>query len=246
MTYFTADHGVKVPAISTAEMRGVDSVAVDAGTPNLFQMMENGGRALASHAVDRLGADWRQVPIAVLAGGGGNGGGGICAARHLANHGAKVVLVVPEGTWLGSAAGQQLEIYRRTRGEEGDMGCEEWGLIIDALVGYGLSGPARGPKGELIEAANRLGAPVISLDVPSGLDATTGEATGAVIDADSTVTLALPKTGLMSDHAGELWLADIGIPIEVFAQAGIHLPGPVFDGRHLIRLHRAEAPSPRV
>ena len=93
-----SDTGVIVPAITTNQMREVDRVAIEELGPNLYQMMENAGRNLALMVMDVLGSDWSSTPITVLAGTGGNGGGGICAARHLANRGADVALVVSEPT----------------------------------------------------------------------------------------------------------------------------------------------------
>jgi NAD(P)H-hydrate epimerase len=77
---------------------------------------------------------------------------------------------------------------------------------------------------------------VIALDVPSGVDATSGEAPGAAISAATTLTLALPKTGLDTHRVGELWLTDIGIPEGVFLRAGVEVPSGVFSGSDRVRL----------
>ena len=98
------------------------------------------------------------------------------------------------------------------------------GLILDALIGYSLEGVPRGPVLDLIESMREAHGPVISLDVPSGLDSTTGASPCESVEAAITVTLALPKIGLVAPTAGELWLADLGIPKDVYARAGIHLP----------------------
>lgn len=114
-------------------------------------------------------------------------------------------------------------------------------LIVDALIGYGLSGTPRGSTAALIRAANAHPAPVLSLDVPSGLDATSGEAFDPTIQAAATLTLALPKTGLAVPGAnrwtGDLYLADIGIPAEVYRAPGLELEvGPVFARDEILRL----------
>lgn len=101
--------GLVVPAITTEQMREVDRVAVEEVGPNLYQMMENAGRNLASLCVELLGERWASAPVVVLAGTGGNGGGGICAARHLANHGG--ALVVSDLTRLGGVPANQLTLY---------------------------------------------------------------------------------------------------------------------------------------
>ena len=103
------------------------------------------------------------------------------------------------------------------------------------MIGYSLRGAPRGASEALILAVardRRSAAPVISLDTPSGLDVTTGEAPGAVVDADATLTLALPKVGLRgSPHVGELYLADISVPPSVTAGYGSTPPpfraGPI-------------------
>jgi NAD(P)H-hydrate epimerase len=201
-------------------------------------MMENAGRTLAQAAVEYLGAEWRDRPIVVCAGSGGNGGGGICAARHLANHGGDVVLILPVSDRMTSVAEQQLQIFRKTPGRIGATESAEAELILDALIGYGLKGAPGGANQDAIRWITENDAPVISLDVPSGLDSTTGKAPGDAIEATTTLALALPKTGLLSPLAGDLFLADIGIPVGVLAMAGIRLDRSIFMGRHRIHLNR--------
>ena len=94
-------------------------------------------------------------------------------------------------------------------------------LVIDAVIGYSLSGAPRAAQMGLIRAANGSGVPVLSLDMPSGVDADTGATPGAAVAATSTLTLALPKAGLRRESAGNLWLADLGIPPGVYARAGL-------------------------
>ena len=112
-------------------------------------------------------------------------------------------------------------------------------LIVDALLGFGLSGPPSGAAARLITAANAHPAPVLAVDLPSGLDARTGDPYDPCIRADATLTLALPKTGLLAPAArpviGELAVADIGIPPEVYARLGVHV-GPVFAERSIVRV----------
>jgi NAD(P)H-hydrate epimerase len=112
-------------------------------------------------------------------------------------------------------------------------------MIIDALLGFGLSGPPSGAAARLIAAANAHRAPVLAVDLPSGLDATTGIPYDPCIRADATLTLALPKTGLLDPAArtvvGELAVADIGIPPAVYARVGISL-GTLFTERSIVRV----------
>ena len=103
-------------------------------------------------------------------------------------------------------------------------------LIIDALIGYSLSGAPRGHVRELIDWANESGGPILSLDLPSGLDATSGSTEGAHVVADSTLTLALPKTSLNAESVGDLMLADIGIPAETYRRTVLSVSPRVFAG----------------
>ena len=236
---FATDHGLRVPAITADQMREVDRVAVEELGPNLYQMMENAGRGLAITVLHALGAGWRQTPVTVLCGTGGNGGGGICAARHLANRGAEVTVVVTEPGRLTPVPSEQLAIYRATAGkliEASALDALRPGLIVDAIIGYSLRGPARGVAKEMIGWTAARSVPVISLDVPSGLDATTGEALGSQVRASSTLTLALPKTGLAAQATGDLWLADLGIPAEVYRRLGIDVPLGLFGDRFRVPL----------
>ena len=105
---FITDAGVRVPAITTDQMREVDRVAIEEVGPNLYQMMENAGRNLAITVLETLAANWSTTPIAVLSGTGGNGGGGICAARHLANRGADVTVVLSDPGRLTPISNEQL------------------------------------------------------------------------------------------------------------------------------------------
>lgn len=236
---FVTDTGLEVPAVTTEQMREIDRIAIEETGPNLYQMMENAGRNLALLAMEVMGGDWQQAKMLVLAGSGGNGGGGICAARHLANRGADVTLCLAEPDRLGEVPSFQQRVYRSTPGKEvkPEYLIEDVDLIVDALIGYSLQSAPRGVIAELIEWANAAGAPVLSLDVPSGVDATTGETPGEVMESRWTMTLALPKTGLGPSHTGSLSLADIGIPAETYRRAGLAYTPP-FGSRFRVRLRR--------
>lgn len=230
---FISEAGFEINAISAAQMREVDRVAMDLTGPNIFQMMENAGRNLFSLTVEKLGDGWREARILVLAGTGGNGGGGICAARHLANHGASVRLVFSNPEKLGEVPAFQRKIFQNGGGIEIDrtqLQTERPDLVIDSIIGYSLRSAPSGMAKTLIEWANGQKCPKLSLDVPSGIDATTGETPGAFIKADWTLTLALPKTGLLPALTGGLFLADIGIPAETYRILEIPYQTP-FDHR---------------
>lgn len=232
----TAD-GQSVTAVTAAEMREIDRVAVEEFGVTLLQMMENAGRNLAWHV--------RQVaagPIVVLAGSGGNGGGGLCSARHLANRGKPVSVVLdrPPAQLEGAARTQYETLDAMSVPVENGVGAlldREADIVVDALVGYGLAGQLRGSAATLVDAVDDLDATVVSLDVPSGLDATTGERPGSAVRPDRVVTLALPKTGLAA-HPGELFLADIAIPAGVFRSLDLTYSNPFEE--YWVRLTRLE------
>lgn len=239
MNAFHTPSGLVVPAVTAAQMREVDRIATTQVGPNLYQMMENAGRNLAALCAELLGDGWNTAPIMVLAGTGGNGGGGICAARHLANHGGDVTVLVSDPTRLSGVPADQLTLYRATDARIADIreiDALTPALVIDAVLGYSLRGAPRGVAADLIGWMSSQHAPVVSLDVPSGIDATTGAAPGVYVAATTTMTLALPKTGLDTAAAGRLWLADIGIPREVYRRVGVHPPDGLFTPGYRVRL----------
>jgi NAD(P)H-hydrate epimerase len=222
---------VNIPYITADQMREVDRVMVEEYGILLIQMMENAGRNPAHLARSRfLGGDPRDRRVLVLVGTGGNGGGGLACARRLHGWGAKVQVSTsaPPGRFQGTSA-TQLDIVQRLNVpvahglEDGALPASD--LIVDAIIGYSLMGAPRGAAATLILAANAQRAPVLSLDVPSGIDATTGEAYDPAVRSTATLTLALPKTGLRAPaaapHVGELYLADIGVPPELYSSMDI-------------------------
>jgi len=227
---FFTDSNKKVPALTTAQMREVDRIAIEETGPNLFQMMENAGRNLAEMARERLGRDWQRALVVELAGTGGNGGGGITAAHHLANRGAQVELCLAVPDKLSEVAVWQRRVFQSTSGKEvqfRSLDSAPVHLILEALIGYSLQSAPQGIFAELIRWANTTRAPIISLDVPSGVDSTTGATPGEFIRPSWTMTLALPKSGLARAEVGELILADIGIPEGTFRRASVSYSSPL-------------------
>ncbi|MEP7267481.1 MAG: NAD(P)H-hydrate epimerase [Saprospiraceae bacterium] len=235
---FITDTFIEVPAITTAQMREVDRIAMEITGPNLFQMMENAGRSLAAMAIEMLGIEWKEKSIIILAGAGGNGGGGICAARHLANKGANVKLCLINQGKLSEVPGFQLKIFSAAGGQliaPERLYKEKPELIIDAIIGYSLNGAPTGNALAAIQWANLSNTKILSLDVPSGINSTTAEMPGEAIYAERTVTLALAKKGLVSKNTGALFLADIGIPQETYRKMNLHFEKP-FDDRYVVPL----------
>ncbi|MEE9277207.1 MAG: NAD(P)H-hydrate epimerase [Dehalococcoidia bacterium] len=249
-----------VPAVTTEQMREVDRLATEDAQLALLQMMENAGRALA-----QVVRDYAPVPLAedeprpaeskilVVAGKGNNGGGALAAARHLRNWGLnpEVVLNAAPGS-LNAAAAHQHHILHKDGmrpiwpgGAEFDERfpelLESASVVVDGLVGYGLRGALQGDSALLVDAIlDRAPPAVISLDVPSGFDATTGDVYSTAIVATATLTLALPKTGLLQGDAtaavGDLLLADIGVPHYIYARLDVSVPPDLFAPGPILRL----------
>ena len=264
---------MNLPALSTDQMREVDRLMVEEFGVLLVQMIENAGRNLALLAKRMLsddeddGADaLEDRPIVLLAGRGNNGGGGLAAARHLLNWGAwvQIVLTHQPSDIPAGVTRDQLSILQRM---DAPLAWAEEGwelppadLVIDALIGYGLSGNPRGRAADLIQLANSSVAPILSLDAPSGLDTTSGHLLNPHIAAAATMTLALPKHGLLHPRAraasGQLFLADIGVPPALYERLGLELP-PLFaadtvlplqvvDGVASLQPGIASAPAPKA
>jgi NAD(P)H-hydrate epimerase len=227
---FRTPAGCEVTAVTAAGMREVDRVAVDEVGLRLLQMMENAGRALAWHVRDVR----EDGTVVVVAGNGGNGGGGLTCARHLANRDVPVRVVLDrEPAELSGAAAHQCRILEAmdvavTTDLEAVSRFDEPAVMIDALIGYGVSGEVQPPAADYIRELNGTSGPVVSLDAPSGMDATTGDAHGVRVNPDRTVTLALPKTGLDAVDA-RLYLADIGVPTAVYDRLDIEYESPFGD-----------------
>ncbi len=216
---------------TAAQMREMDRRTVeDYGVPSIV-LMENAALRVVEVIAERFGP-LKGKRIAVVCGKGNNGGDGLAVARHLAlRFGAEVDiwLAADPSAYTGDAAVNYkmatafgLPIYPsgsppRLNGGGGGGAS----LIVDALLGTGIKGGVEGKLAETIGAMNDAHVPIVSVDVPSGLDADTGKVNGACVKATLTVTFALPKIGLMvypgAAQVGELIVADIGMPREVMA-----------------------------
>lgn len=226
-----------VPWLTVDEMRRIDEVTVALGI-ELRQMMENAGRNLAMLARSLLGGDARGTRVRVLAGPGGNGGGGIAAARHLVVAGAAVEVVLgrPRDR-LTPVTALQLAAFEAIGGSVAHGGVPRGrpDLVLDALLGYSLSGPPHPATATLLDETRDV--PTISLDVPSGLELSTGIAHPGHVRPVATLTLAAPKTGLEPARgvAGTLYLADISVPPAAFRRIG-RVPPEVFGPGPLVLL----------
>lgn len=235
----------RVPAISGEAMARIDRMMMDELGVDTLQLMELAGYGVADAIRQHAGIDLTTGPrILALAGTGGNGGDAMVAARLLHAWGAStsVILARPRGAFSGIAA-HQLGILDRTGmpvdEPEGIQALPGADLIIDGLLGFSLRGDPRGDLARLIAMANEHPAPVVAIDLPSGLEATSGRVAEPCIRAALTVTLALPKSGLMEaaqDLTGPIWVADIGVPPTVYDEVGASVPADLYAESSLVRV----------
>ncbi|WP_338131014.1 NAD(P)H-hydrate epimerase [Cohnella rhizosphaerae] len=224
--------------VTSGEMRAIDASAIEEiGIPQ-EALMENAGRAVAEEAKRFADAAGKGAGFGwlILAGKGNNGGDGLVCARHLRDMGYRVAVLYaePPERMRGAAALQRdiasrLGIPARVYAPPGQCAAEGWfeGFdgLIDALLGTGSAGEPRAPYAALIDAAVESGLPVVAVDIPSGLNADTGEAAKACIRAKITVALAYAKRGLHqhpgAEYAGEVVVRPIGIPADAAERAGV-------------------------
>lgn len=232
---------MNIPSLTTAQMIEVDRLMIEVYGVSLEEMMENAGRNLAELAKQMLGGQVAGHQLIVLCGAGNNGGGGMVAARHLHNMGAQVsVVLASDSNKLKDVPAHQWSILKALQLDQVNFDFKSSALILDTMLGYGSQGDPRPPIKDWIERANASGIPILSLDSPSGLDTTTGNAGQPCIRAVATMILALPKTGLLAsqakDFVGALYVADIGVPPELYQRIGIEV-GPLFVNGAIIPLN---------
>lgn len=238
--------------MGATQMREIQRSAQEDFGMDILQIMENGGRAIARLALAMLGGRGRGQRVVVLAGGGNKGGSGLAAVRHMTNWGLTVEPVFGEvETEMSFAARRQLQILRAAGiveprdKETSEMTLEDHlaaaDLVVDALIGYGLQGPPAGIAAAITEMAVASRRPILAVDAPTGVNATTGEVSSPSIRASTTLMLDLPKKGLLEppcrDAVGALFLADVGIPHTVHEWLGISV-GSLFAEGPIVRLRR--------
>lgn len=203
-----------IELLTNAEMAQADRITIAGGTPGI-ELMENAGRTVAD-AVSALPG--RRV--VVVAGPGNNGGDGFVAARYLAERGYIVrVCFVGDRERLKGDAALAADRWSGRVAAATPASLSDCDIVIDALFGAGLDREVEGPSRAMIAAMNANAAPVIAVDLPSGVNGTTGAVMGAAVDAAHTVTFFRRKTGHMllpgRLHCGAIQVADIGIPASV-------------------------------
>ena len=219
-------------SLTREEMRELDRKAVEEYKIPGIVLMENAGRNVAEEILKMLD-DPQQAKVAILCGKGNNGGDGFVVARHLHNHGihvdvfliARVSDILKDGD-----AGTNLQILLNMKIPVNEIfeipsvnsilkELHNYNILADALFGTGLSGDVREPFRTLINGVNNLNKPIVSVDIPSGLDCNTGKILGTAIKATKTVTFAVAKKGFyLNDgpsYTGKVIVSDISIPREL-------------------------------
>lgn len=224
--------------LTRRQSREVDRLAIEElGLPGIA-LMENAGRNAAERILAFLrGRPTSNSPVMILCGGGNNGGDGYVIARHLHNAGVAVRIdaTVPEAALKGDAlinavVARRLGLTIHTLTLDTlPAAIVRWNdapLIVDALLGTGFTGIVRAELAGVIHACNSVhsrGIPVVAIDLPSGLDADTGQPSNATIIADLTITFASGKTGFQQSAAapyiGKLVVEGIGVPRELIERA---------------------------
>ena len=222
----------KKSGVCRDEMRELDRTAIeDYAIPGVL-LMENAGRNVAEEVMSVL-RNSSNKNVAIICGKGNNGGDGFVIARHLYNNGfdVKLFLLAKVSDILGDGdAGLNLNILEKMKIDINEIldsadvdtmmsEINNCSLIVDAIFGTGLKGELREPAKSIIVRINDLPIPVISVDIPSGLDCNEGKALGACIKAKKTVTFAFAKKGFFvadgPGYVGELIVTDISIPKEL-------------------------------
>ncbi len=211
--------------LTAKQAKKIDTEAREKFGISTLVLMENAGRVVAYEALKALS---HKGQVAIFCGKGNNGGDGFVAARHLLACGVKPrIFLAGRIQDVKNEARINLEIILKLKQkiievEERDLAgikkkISKYDLIIDALLGVGLLGEARGLYRDLIGVINGSGAYILSVDIPSGLDTTTGKILGCCVKADKTVTFMAKKRGMVlgegPKYCGKIVVKDLGIPV---------------------------------
>ena len=241
-----------IASVTPDQMREIQRSALEDFGYDIFQLVESAGRSVAELALAMLGGHARGQRVVVLAGGGNTGASGLAAARLLDNWGVETepVLGAVEEE-MSFSVRKQLHILRESGivephdHESSEHSIEDHirtaDLVIDALVGYGYEGAPTGLIAAIAEIVNASRRPVLALDIPTGVSASTGEVHHPAIHAATTLIFGLPKEGQLSQRCerclGDLYLADLGIPRAARERVGVTNAGLFSDGP-IVRVRR--------
>lgn len=243
------------PALTLGQTAAVQRLLEAEGIFPLVDQVERAGQALATVAQGLADTSSGQ-PIIVLAGTGNTGAVGLVAARVL--HGAglpvRVVLSLPPAGLHPLAAEEEarlravgvqpwaLSLRQEEMDEQEPIAWLQAALVVDALLGTGLEGDPRAETADLIRLVNAARRPILACDLPSGVGGDEGLIHSPCIRATATLALGLPHWGLLEAWpvAGEVWLANLGVPVSLYEQLGLAVPD-LFAGQTVVRLGAARA-----
>lgn len=220
-----------IKLVTAAEMRHIDTVTIQERNVTGLELMERAGEAV----VEAVQAAYEPQCVGIVTGKGNNAGDGLVVARLLAEKNVRVrLMMLTEGHNLSDAGKANferlptsVEILDRHQVPNMAAAFEDCDVVVDAILGTGIIGPAKGVFGEAIAEMNSLEIPIIAIDIPSGLNADTGLAEGSCVIADATVTMGLPKRGLIlgkgREFCGEITVADIGFPKDLLENPDLKL-----------------------
>ena len=215
-------------SVTVNQIQRLDKIAIEKyGIPSLA-LMENAGCCVAQEVVKRLKRA-RNPRVCILCGLGNNAGDGFVIARHLINAGVKTkIFSIGKGSGLKHDAAVNYQILKKLKYPIKEVrklaGADlktivQADMVIDAIFGVGLTRQIEDPFYDIIEAANKNAKKVLAVDIPSGLDGTTGKIYGTCVKADITVTFSFAKKGFLKGqgpkYTGKVIVADIGIPLQL-------------------------------
>jgi NAD(P)H-hydrate epimerase len=217
--------------VTAEEMRRIDAITIQERNITGLELMERAGESVA----ETILAEYQPRCVGIVTGKGNNAGDGLVAARILAQNHVRVrVIMLIESQNLSDAGRanferlpEGVEILDRHSVPLMASAFEECDVIVDAILGTGATGPVRGSFGEAVAVMNSLETPVVAIDIPSGLNPDTGLAEGSCVIADLTVTMGLPKRGLVlgqgPEFCGEVVVADVGFPEDLLQNPELKL-----------------------
>lgn len=234
--------------VTSDQMRMIDEFTISRKVPGLV-LMERAGQGVVD-VIEECVRQTGQLTVSIFLGRGNNAGDGLVVARLLAERGAAVALhYLHEPEAFSPDAFKNYTKLQKIKEEneirEFYLYRPDWkrkvleelnkcDLIVDALLGTGISSPVRENYARVIEMINGIDPPVLSIDMPSGVNGTTAEVMGTAVMADLTVTMALPKYGCLfypgKAHTGGLRVVDIGVPGEILQEAGLNVSLVDFEG----------------
>jgi NAD(P)H-hydrate epimerase len=218
-----------IPTLTVEQMKEVDQLMIKAGI-TVPRMMELAGYVTARAAVDIF----KPRKALILVGKGNNGGDGLSAARHLHNMGVEVCIVLA-GELHKEDSLMQLkpleELGIKPLPNPSKLGKPD--LVIDALLGYSAKGEPRGGVALLVREAKLLGKPILSIDIPTGLEATSGKWFDPAFEGATCLALSLPKKGMDKDKKiARLYVGDLGVPREILKKVGVEAPVMFREGMY--------------